>query len=96
MAPTTGSTYDVTNSDSHLSFPSGHTAVATSLGVSLAMTATLEHSQAAPYLWGAAGHGVSRDGHAADGRGEVFACRVGALCYDRGESRANRAALRKR
>lgn len=46
--------YDVNDRDSHLGFPSGHTALATSLGVSLAMTATLEESRAAPYLWGAA------------------------------------------
>jgi membrane-associated phospholipid phosphatase len=48
------STYSVDDRDSHLSFPSGHTALATSLGVSLAMTAQLEDSRAAPWLWGAA------------------------------------------
>jgi membrane-associated phospholipid phosphatase len=46
--------YDVNTLDSHLSYPSGHTALATSLGVSMAMTATLEESPAAPWLWGAA------------------------------------------
>ena len=50
----TGGIYDVADRDSHISFPSGHTALATALGVSLAMTATLEESQAAPFLWGAA------------------------------------------
>ena len=50
----TGGAFDLADRDSHLSFPSGHTALATALGVSLAMTATLEESQAAPYLWGAA------------------------------------------
>lgn len=49
-----GGTYDVADPDSHISFPSGHTALATSLGVSMAMTATLEESAAAPWLWGAA------------------------------------------
>jgi membrane-associated phospholipid phosphatase len=49
-----GGTYDVNDRDSHISFPSGHTAFATTLGVSLAMTATLEESPAAPWLWGAA------------------------------------------
>ena len=53
-AESTGSTYDVNDRDSHASFPSGHTAFATSLGVSLAMTATLEESRAAGWLWGAA------------------------------------------
>ncbi len=47
-------TYDVNDRDSHISFPSGHTAFATSLGVSAAMTATLENSSATPWLWGAA------------------------------------------
>lgn len=46
--------YNLTDRDSHLSFPSGHTALATSLGVSLAMTASLQDSRAAPWLWGAA------------------------------------------
>jgi membrane-associated phospholipid phosphatase len=49
-----GGAYDVTDRDSHLGYPSGHTAFATSLGVSLATTATLEESPAAPWLWGAA------------------------------------------
>jgi membrane-associated phospholipid phosphatase len=47
-------TYSVVDRDSHISYPSGHTAFATSLGVSLAMTATLEDSPAAGWLWGAA------------------------------------------
>jgi membrane-associated phospholipid phosphatase len=46
-------TYAV-DADSHLGFPSGHTAFAAALGVSLAMTATIEESSAAPWLWGAA------------------------------------------
>ncbi len=46
--------YAFDDADSHLSLPSGHTAFATTLGVSLAMTATLEESPAAPWLWGAA------------------------------------------
>lgn len=50
----TSGTWDVADRDSHLSFPSGHAALATSLGVSLAMTATLEESPAAGWLWGAA------------------------------------------
>ena len=50
----TSGTYDVNDADSHVSYPSGHTALATSLGVALAMTATLEESSAAPWLWGAA------------------------------------------
>ena len=52
--PETGKTYDLNDRDSHVSFPSGHTALATSLGVSMAMDATLQDSSAAPYLWGAA------------------------------------------
>lgn len=52
--PGTGKTYDINDRDSHISLPSGHTALATSLGVSLAMTATLEDSKAAPWLWGGA------------------------------------------
>ncbi|MCA1827805.1 MAG: phosphatase PAP2 family protein [Myxococcales bacterium] len=48
-------TYDLNDRDSHISLPSGHTGFATSLGVSLAMTATLEESRAAPWLWAAAG-----------------------------------------
>ena len=49
-----GGLYDVADRDSHLSLPSGHAALAASLGVSLATTATLEQSAAAPWLWGAA------------------------------------------
>ena len=52
--PDEGKTYDVNDKDSHISFPSGHTALATSMAVSLAMLATLEESKAAPYLWGGA------------------------------------------
>ena len=51
---TTSGTYDVNDRDSHVSLPSGHTGFATALGVSLAMTATLEDSPAAPWLWGGA------------------------------------------
>lgn len=47
--------YSLSDRDSHLSMPSGHTAFATALGVSVAMTATLEESPAAPWLWAAAG-----------------------------------------
>ncbi len=47
-------TYSLSDRDSHLGFPSGHAALATSLGVSLAMTASLQDSRAAPWLWGAA------------------------------------------
>jgi membrane-associated phospholipid phosphatase len=50
----TSGAYEVNDRDSHVSYPSGHTALATSLGVSMAMTATLEESPAAPWLWGAA------------------------------------------
>ena len=50
----TGS-YDVNDVDSHTGFPSGHTALATSLGVALATTATLQESDAAPWLWAGAG-----------------------------------------
>ena len=46
--------YDLNNPDSRISMPSGHTGFATALGVSVAMTATLEESPAAPWLWGAA------------------------------------------
>lgn len=42
-------------SDANLSFPSGHTSFAASAGTSAAMLATLEHSPAAPWLWGATG-----------------------------------------
>ena len=53
--PGEGSLYDFSDPDSHLSFPSGHNTVAAALGVGVAMTATLEESPAAPWLWGAAG-----------------------------------------
>jgi membrane-associated phospholipid phosphatase len=44
------------SSDANLSFPSGHTSLAASIGTSAAMLATLERSPAAPWLW--AGTGV--------------------------------------
>jgi membrane-associated phospholipid phosphatase len=44
------------SSDANLSFPSGHTSLAASIGTSAAMLATLEKSPAAPWLW--AGTGV--------------------------------------
>lgn len=47
-------TYDATAADSRISLPSGHTGFATALGVSVAMTASLQESPAAPWLWGAA------------------------------------------
>jgi len=50
----TAGTYDTTDPDSHASFPSGHTALATSLGVALATTATIEDSPAAPWFWAGA------------------------------------------
>jgi membrane-associated phospholipid phosphatase len=43
------------DADSRLSFPSGHTAFAASMGFSAAMTAQLQESSAAPWLWAAAG-----------------------------------------
>ena len=49
-----GGAYDPADRDSHLGFPSGHTAIVTSLGVSAAMVATLQDSSAAPWLWGSA------------------------------------------
>ena len=51
-------TYNVNDPDSHLSLPSGHTAIAASLGFSLATTATIQESSAAPWLWAAAGAGT--------------------------------------
>jgi membrane-associated phospholipid phosphatase len=53
--PGEGSLYDFSDPDSHLSFPSGHNTIAAAVGVGAAMTATLEESPAAPWLWGAAG-----------------------------------------
>jgi len=53
--PDEGGLYDFSDPDSHLSFPSGHSTLAAALGVGTAMTATLEESPAAPWLWGAAG-----------------------------------------
>jgi membrane-associated phospholipid phosphatase len=42
-------------SSSLQSFPSGHSTLAASVGVGAAMTATLEESPAAPWLWASAG-----------------------------------------
>jgi len=53
--PDEGGLYDFSDPDSHLSFPSGHSTLAAALGVGTAMTATLEESPAALWLWGAAG-----------------------------------------
>jgi membrane-associated phospholipid phosphatase len=53
--PGEGGLYDFSASNSRLSFPSGHSTLAAALGVGSAMTATLEESPAAPWLWGAAG-----------------------------------------
>ena len=53
----TSGIYSVYDADSRLSLPSGHTALATALGVSLATTATLEESTATPWLWVAAAFG---------------------------------------
>jgi len=46
--------YNVGDEDSRLGFPSGHTALATSLTVALATTATIEESSAAPWFWAGA------------------------------------------
>jgi len=51
---TSGGTYDVDAPDSRLSFGSGHTAIAAGLTFSVATTATIQESEAAPWLWGAA------------------------------------------
>ena len=53
----TSGIYSVYDADSRLSLPSGHTALATALGVSLATTATLEESTVTPWLWVAAAFG---------------------------------------
>jgi len=53
----TSGIYSVDDPDSRLSLPSGHTALATSLGVSLATTATIQESSAAPWLWAVAAVG---------------------------------------
>jgi membrane-associated phospholipid phosphatase len=53
--PDEGGLYDFSDPSSHLSFPSAHSTFAAALGVGSAMTATLEESPAAPWLWGAAG-----------------------------------------
>jgi membrane-associated phospholipid phosphatase len=54
----TSGSYDVNTGDSRASLPSGHVAFVTSAGVGLAMTATLQESEAAPWLWAAAGVGT--------------------------------------
>ena len=59
----TGGSYDVANADNRSGLPSGHTALAASLGFALATTATIEESPAAPWLW--AGAGLSTLGTAA-------------------------------
>jgi membrane-associated phospholipid phosphatase len=51
----TSGTYNLDDPDSRLSLPSGHTGFAAALGVSVAMTATLQESPAAPWLWAGAG-----------------------------------------
>jgi membrane-associated phospholipid phosphatase len=53
----TSGSYDVGDADSRASLPSGHTTFVTSLGFALATTATIQESQAAPWLWGAAAVG---------------------------------------
>ena len=53
--PGEGSLYDLSSKDANLSFPSGHSTIAAALGVGSAMTATLEESPAAPWLWAGAG-----------------------------------------
>ncbi|HEY6910822.1 MAG TPA: phosphatase PAP2 family protein [Myxococcales bacterium] len=54
----TEGTYSVTDPDSRIGFPSGHTALAASAGFSAAMTASLEDSPAAPWLWAGAALGT--------------------------------------
>ena len=53
--PGEGDLYDFSDPDSRLSFPAGHSTLVAALGAGTAMTATLEESPAAPWLWGAAG-----------------------------------------
>jgi membrane-associated phospholipid phosphatase len=50
-----GSTFDVNSEESRLGFVSGHTSAVAALGVSAALCATLQDSEAAPALWAAAG-----------------------------------------
>ena len=52
--PGEGGGYD-SGPDSRLSFPSGHSTLAAAVGVGSAMTATLEESPAAPWMWAGAG-----------------------------------------
>lgn len=54
----TSGVYDVNKPDSIFSLPSGHTALAASLGFATAMTASLQESPAAPWLWGGAALGI--------------------------------------
>lgn len=53
--PGEGGLYDFNDPNSNLSFPSGHSTLTAALGVGTAMTATLQESSAAPWLWVAAG-----------------------------------------
>lgn len=50
-----GTTYDVNSPDSRVSFPSGHTTAAAAFAFGAAMTAQLQDSPAAPWLWASAG-----------------------------------------
>jgi membrane-associated phospholipid phosphatase len=58
----TSGSYDVGAADSRLSLPSGHTALVSSLGFALATTATLQESEAAPWLWAGAAAGTAITG----------------------------------
>ncbi len=53
--PGEGDLYDFSDPDANLSFPSAHSTLASAVGVGTAMTATLQESPAAPWLWAAAG-----------------------------------------
>src|SRR6267143_3183041 len=53
--PDEGGLYDFSDPAGHVHDPSGQSTVAAAVGVSKAMTATLEESPAAPWLWVAAG-----------------------------------------
>lgn len=50
-----GKTYDVNNPDSRAGFPSGHTTFTAALTFGAAMTAQLQDSAGAPWLWAGAG-----------------------------------------
>ena len=56
LTPGGSNDFPALTSDANLSFPSGHTSLAAAAGSSAAMLATLEESEAAPWLW--AGTGV--------------------------------------